>query len=273
MKKDLQRILYDVIIIGASKEGLSLCSYLNSKNNNFKVAIIDTCTVNKTSKYNNIKADWFMNYSIYCNYYQGIYTITLNNKKLILGKAVVVANGTSPIQNEKLTNAGIIYNLQDLKKTSKKKQLVIVGTKLESVNIALKLANKFKYIYICSETDVLKDDPELQQKVIAAANIAYLPFCKIVSYKVNKNKVLQSVTLDTYTTIHCSDLIGVYGRKGAPSGIPSTLLPTDKDGFAIVDSNNRTTKLSTLFAIGSCANTTNYFEVSTVGRLLLKGGN
>ena len=258
MKKDLQRILYDVIIIGASKEGLSLCSYLNSKNNNFKVAIIDTCTVNKTSKYNNIKADWFMNYSIYCNYYQGIYTITLNNKKLILGKAVVIANGTSPIQNEKLTNAGIIYNLQDLKKTSKKKQLVIVGTKLDSVNI---------------ETDVLKDNPELQQKVITTANIAYLPFCKIVSYKVNKNKVLQSVTLDTYTTIHCSDLIGAYGRKGAPSGIPSALLPTDKDGFAIVDSNNRTTKLSTLFAIGSCTNTTNYFEVSTVGRLLLKGGN
>ena len=262
--------LYDVIIIGATKESLALCQYLNKKDKSFKVLMIDETFKNKTKKYTDLKADFIKNKAIYTSFYQGIYRISIQSNKIFLGKAVVVSTGSTFIKNKSLAGAGIIYDLDTLTKTSKKKQLVICGNNLDMIEYAKRLQKKFKYVYLCAENDILAEHEDLVKEISELPNVAYLPNCKIASYKVNKNKILQEVTLDTFSKIHCQDLIGAYGRKPAISGISTQLLPRDSEGYAIINDNNESIKISTIYALGNCIRNPKNKDIEKVGKLLLE---
>lgn len=262
--------LYDVIIIGATIESLTLCQYLNKKDSTFNILIIDETFKNKTKKYANLKANFIQDKAIYTAYHQGIYRISVQSKEVFLGKATVVSTGSTFIKNKSLNGTGIIYDLDDLKKTSRKKQLVICGNNLDVINYAKRLQKKFKYVYICAENDILDEHEDLAKEISEFPNVAYLPNCKIASYKVTKNKVLQEIMLDTFSKIHCKDLIGAYGRRPVVSGITSQLLSKDSDGYAVINENNESTKISTVYVLGNCTRNPKNKDIEKVGKLLLE---
>ena len=263
--------LYDVIVIGASIDGIKLCQYLNKENPDFKVALVSKNFKNLTKKYKLSFTKLFTNEVIYTNYAKRLFNITLNDRSTLISKYIVVAAKRTPIINKELKAAGILYHPSELPSASKNRQLVICGTTRDTINYALQLNKKFKYIYICTETNVANNEDLLKLKEFH--NIVYLPNCKIISYKLDKTKHLQEITLDTYSKIHCKDLLGAYGRQPKISGINSQFIAFDENNYAIVNDNRESIKLSNVYIIGDSLKDKSQQDIKIIGKSLLKRRN
>jgi len=270
-----QNELYDVIIIGASAEGLTLANYLLLNKPDLKIAIISKSFKYLTQKLNTLVADKFTGEVILSTYYHGIIGFILKDKRTIYGKKAVIATGTKPIKlstdDPKLKNSGIIYNPVDLTNISKNHQVVIVGNSAEAVKYSIELSKKFKYIYLCSKEFKLNCNAKMIKKLNELPNVVHLPGCNIVSYKKDKNGRIQEVTLDTYSTIHCAALIGAFGRMPDVSGISTKMLEVDLDGYAVVNSKNESTKIPGIYVIGACARRNTKHMLTVVGNAILGG--
>ena len=85
--------IYDVIIIGASKQGLALAELLE---NTGSVALVSSNFVHKSKKQPLPNTDLIENEVIYLSYIHGLFGVSLNNKDSLFGKRLVFATGTKP---------------------------------------------------------------------------------------------------------------------------------------------------------------------------------
>ena len=126
--------LYDVIVIGASEEGISFCEQLLGKTTGLKVALVSK-NFNRPVECEGLTK--ITGEVIFSAYNCGMIGLTLADRTQIFGVNIVVAVGTKPIKST-LKNPNIRYNLTALKplKTS---PAVVVGNDTLAVNYALTL--------------------------------------------------------------------------------------------------------------------------------------
>jgi thioredoxin reductase len=249
--------IYDVIIVGASEEGISFCKQLIAKTTGIKVALVSK-NFNREIEIEGLTK--IENEVIFSSYIHGLIGLTLADRTQIFGLNAVIAVGTKPIKSS-LKNSNIRYNLVGLK-ASKSTPAVVVGHDNLAVNYALTMAKKFKYVYLCSDTLELTCDNKYIKKLENTANIVHLPNCNIVSCKNDKDGNLTEVQLDTYSSIRCSTLVMSLGRTPDNSGFSKRMLSTDSEGYIITRGFNTTTVIPSIYAIGTCT------KNSTKNRLL-----
>jgi len=264
-----QKELYDVIVIGASVEGIALCEYLNAENPDLKVALVSKSFKYLTPKNKLTATVQIVGESVYSSYYHGVIGFTLKDKSALYGKAAVIATGSKPIKNNAIP--GIVHKPIDIPEVSKNSQVVVNGGTADAVKYSIELSKKFKYVYLCSSEFDINCDLRLKKKLNDLPNVVHLPGCNIVSCRRDKNGKLQEVTLDTYSTIHCSALVGAYGRLPDISGISVKMLDIDKDGYAVVNNKNASTKVSNIYVVGPCAKRNTKHLLTVVGNNLLGG--
>jgi len=268
-----QNELYDVIVIGASVEGIALCEYLNAKNPNFKVALISKTFKYLTSKTKLASTTQIVGESIYSSYYHGVIGFTLKDKKTVYGKTAVIATGSKPIKPlpdcDCFKNSGIVYKPIDIENASKNEQVVVNGSNTDAVKYAIELSKKFRYVYLCSYKFKLDCDTRLLKKLNDLPNVVHLPGCNVMACKKGKNGKLQEITLDTYSVIHCSALVGAFGRLPDVSGISPKMIEVDDAGYAITKAHNETTKVPGIYALGACTNHNTKQSITVVGNALL----
>lgn len=244
-----QNQLYDVIVIGASIEGIDFCEKLLNKTENVKIALISKhfkhLTKQKLEGVTLIEQE-----VVHSNYSHGLFIVSLANATNICGKTIVIATGSKPIKSN-LKSTNIYYNISDVI-PNKNGQAVVWGSDSLAVSYALKLSKKFKYIYLCSNSLVLNCDSKLITKVENIANIVHLPNCNITACKNNKEGNLIEVQLDTYSSIKCSALVMSLGRSPETPGISKKMIELDVDGFVKTKAFNETTKVPNIFAVGDC---------------------
>lgn len=239
--------LYDVVVIGASDEGISFCEQLLKKTTGVKVALVSR-TFNKQINIEGLTT--ITGEVIFSAYNCGMIGLTLADRSQVFGISIVVAVGTKPVRSA-LKNTNIKYNLADLK-ASKTAPAVVVGNDSLAVTYALALAKKFKYVYLCSNTMELECDSKYIKKLENVANIVHLPNCNIISCKNDKDGNLSEVQLDTYSSVRCAALVMSLGRVPDNCGLSKCMIETDTDGYIITKKFNVTTIVPSIYAIGSC---------------------
>jgi thioredoxin reductase len=240
--------LYDVIVIGASEEGINFCQQLLAKTTGVKVALVSR-SFNRPVELDNITK--INQEVIFSSYNRGLIGLTLADRSQIFGLNIVVAVGTKPIKSN-LKNSNIRYNLNDLK-ASKTNPAVVVGNNTLAATYALAMAKKFKYVYLCSNTVELDCEAKYLKKLENTANIVHLPNCNIISCKNDKEGNLTEVQLDTYSTIRCTTLVMSLGRTPDNSGLSKRMIEIDSDGYIVTKEFNQTTVVPNIYAIGTCA--------------------
>ncbi len=270
-----QNELFDIVILGASTDGIALAEYIKAKKSDMKVAIVSKHFnfVKNTDKLLDTKL--IQEESIFSSFNHGLIILTLKSGKLVVGKNLVIATGGSPIKSttDKFkNNKNICYSPRDIMINPKNKPAVVYGNSSDAVNFALALSKKFKYVYLCSSTFELNCDARLIKKLNDTANIVHLPNCNITSSKNNKEGKLIEITLDTYDTINCSALILALGRKPCVSGVDPKIIEVDSDGYIKINTQHQTTRVPNIYAIGECTKHHTKRSITTVGNCLIQGG-
>ena len=269
-----QNKLFDVIILGASVEGIALAEYIKTKSPEMAVALVSKHFnfVKQTNKL--MDTELILAESVYSRYNHGLIIISLKDGSIIVGKSLVIATGGQAIKApvDKLKNKNICYNPREITVKPKNKPAVVCGNGKDAVNFALTMAKKFKYVYLCSNTLKLDCTTKLIKKLNNTPNIVHLPNCYITSCKNDKEGNLQEVTLSTYDTIKCAALVFAFGRKPQVSGIDLKMIELDDNKYVKVNATNQTTRVSNIYAIGECVHNNTKRSITAVGNSLI-GGN
>ncbi|MBP5468352.1 MAG: FAD-dependent oxidoreductase [Candidatus Riflebacteria bacterium] len=264
-----QNDLFDVVVLGASNEGIALCEYIKTKAPEKNVALVSRHF--NFVKPNNKLADTVLitGDSAFSSYVKGLVVLTLKNKKTVCGKNLVIATGATPIKTTTLKNNNICYSPRDLK-PAKMKPAIVYGDGTTAVKYSLQMAKKFKYVYLCSDTFKLNCESKLARRLNDTANIVHLPNCHITTCKNNKDGNLCEVTLDTYDTINCSALVMALGRMPDVNGIDTKMVELDQDRYIKINSLHQTTKVPNIYAIGECTRHNTKRSITTVGSRLVR---
>ncbi len=239
--------LYDVIVIGASEEGINFCKHLLAKTVDLKIALVSR-SFNKDAEIEGLVK--INKEVVFSSYNRGLLGVTFADRTQIFGLNLVVAVGTKPVKSS-LKNCNIRYNLNGLK-ASKSTAAVVVGKNDFAVSYALDIAKKFKYVYLCSDSVELDCENKYLKKLENTANIVHLPNCNVVSCKNDKDGNLTEIQLDTFSSIRCSTLIMSLGRTPDNSGLSKRMIEVDSEGYIVTKEFNTTTIIPNIYAIGTC---------------------
>ena len=266
-----QNELFDVVVLGASVEGIALCEYLKTKSPELKVALVSRHFnfVKLTNKL--LDTELILGESAFSSFNHGLVILTLKDRRIVVGKNLVIATGGNPILGpaDKYKNKNICYNPRDITISAKNKPAVVYGNNADAVNFALTMSRKFKYVYLCSETFDLKCDIKLLKKLNDTANIVHLPNCHIASCKNDKDGNLTEIALDTYDTIKCAALVLALGRIPDVNGIDLRMIELDEDKYVKINTQHQTTITPNIYAIGECTRHNTKRSITTVGNILL----
>ena len=239
--------LYDVIVIGASEEGISFCEQLLAKTTGLQVALVSR---NFNRPVDIAGLTKIPGEVIFSTYNRGMIGLTLHDRTQVFGVNVVIAVGTKPVKSN-LKNTNIHYNLLNIK-ASKTTPAVVAGNNNLAVSYALALAKKFKYVYLCSNSVELNCDAKYIKKLENVANIVHLPNCNVLGCKNDKDGKLVEVQLDTYSSIRCSVLVMSLGRIPDNPGLSKRMIEVDSNGYVVTKGFNVTTIVPNIYAIGTC---------------------
>ena len=263
--------LYDVIIVGASEEGLALCDQLNTKTKNAKIALVSKHFNFQTPKHNLANVDKFEKEVVFSYYKHRLLGVYFADKNAIFGKTIVLAVGSKPIKSS-LKNTNIKYSLKEVK-NAKHSPAVVFGDNDTAATYAITLSKKFKYVYLCTKSLELPYSSKLVKKIENIANILHLPNCNIVGCKNDKEGNLVEAQLDTYSSIRCAELIMSLGRSPEAPGIDKRMLKVDSEGYIITKEYNETTEIPNIFAIGACTKNSSKHKITNVVDTIIKRHN
>lgn len=264
--------LFDIIVLGASLEGIALCEYVKAKSPEKKVALVsrhfrfvkDGDKLGDTVK---VEGE-----SIYSSFNHGLVILTLKDRRTVVGKNLVIATGSSPIKTTAFKNVNVCYNPRDLETLPKNRSAVVYGANADAVKYALAMSKRFKYVYLCSHEMKLGCDAKMSKKLNDTANVVHLPNCSITACKNNKEGKLCEVMLDTYDSINCSALVLALGKTPDVNGIDQKMVELDQDRSIKINTQHQTTRVHNIYAIGECAKHNTKRSITTVGNCLIRGG-
>lgn len=240
--------IYDVIIIGATPEGIELAKKPSVTNK--KVILISSKFYTEVNLDNVSLLEAEVVFLSYTRGLIGANVLQENSKGIIYGTNIVLATGTKPIKAP-LKNVNIRYKAIDIPGKHKAEPAVVYGNNEEAALYALDLAKRFCYVYFCTKDFELNCSKRLQKKINETANIVHLPGCNIMSCKNDKDGKLAEVTLDTYATITTTALVFASGRTPDMPNFAHRFIDTDEDGFADIKEFNESKLVPGIYAIGS----------------------
>lgn len=271
MEKTYLGKLFDVIIVGASTDGIALCEYLVSKKPDIKTLIVAENTNNILQKHKLENTIIVKDKVIYSSYNHGVIGLNLESGDQIFATNIVIATGTKP-KKINLNTSNVYYKTTTCNVCSKSKQAIVVGDKLRAVSAAIWASKKFRYVYLCSKVFNLKAPDKDLEKLAACKNVVHLPNCSIVDVKNNKYGELEEVTLDTYSTIKCSAVLVISDRLPDVPQLHPQMLEIE-DGYIKINHQGQTTKIPKLFALGGCTKYKSKRNIAITGKTILKVNN
>lgn len=266
----MENQFFDIIILGASKEGLSVYKKLKQTEFGKTVQLISErfpASVEDTSKFITGKV-------AFVSYNHGMMSITLDTDKgipKIFTHNLIIATGECPKKFPKLgpTVDQIYYNASDLPVDYKGTATVVYGDTEYAAKMALTLRRKYKYVYLCTKAFEPKYSYNVRKRLKEATNVAHLPGCQIAEYD-GKQGNLVNVTLDTYEKITCKALYVDIGRTPDLSAFPNTRyrLFAVNDEQKIITDENCQTLVPKVFAVGAVSTGYNINKEKALIKLL-----
>lgn len=255
--------IYDVLIIGASLDGIKAYNKLK-KHNITSLAVVST-SFNNCTRYDTIKlSDRIVGTVNAILYKRGIVSVSIDDKQNLYCRQLIIATG-SISQPLNLKAPNVYYNIAKLKAFSKLKPIFIIGPAALVVPAAKKLAAKYNYIYVgLFEQNV----PEVAKSLLAIKNIVVLPNCTVTGY--NKTKLNELASLKTTCgEFHCAAVLVCTARYPDTAQFKK-LLSVDDTGAIIVNESFETATIPCIYAIGDCATINKQVNTSFIKALKIK---
>ena len=247
---------YDVIIIGDSKEGSQLIKNIAS-NINIKIAFISReFKASTTNSFLNV--DYIKDEVVLTDYKNRLFGCYLKNGSRLYATHLIFAVGQkyAPylVNNKKVPN--VFNTVVDIPKEAKQLPAIVVAKNEIDISMALEVAKKYKYVYLCLNDFGTWIPEALRKKLLLkqAANIVVLPNTHI-NKVASRDETLSTVELDNYSTVTCAaiyvktevspDTACVSPRAG--------LIKANESGYFITDDKLESTLVPKCFAIGNCA--------------------
>lgn len=243
--------LYDVIIVGASSAGKYLFTKL-LKANITNVALISNDNLPKKSSGGALIQDQ----AFHITYKYGIIGIALKeSNKFIWGKKVIMATGQTIANKLVPEHFAVNYAVQKVKQTNNflKRPILLWGQGDDFVKYALNLATKFSYIYLCFESEHPCSDKKLETIAKITPNMLLLGFCrpKTLIPDPKRPSKLKAVVLSSGSTVSCAQVLVQPKFKRDISWLGDQFFDLTTDQFVKVSVNFESTKIPSLYAVGT----------------------
>lgn len=251
---DLTKVI-DVIIIGASKEGINTAIQLAKKDPNINIAIISKNFNKWTSKYPQFPNIYKIEQeAFYITFNRGLYGVYLKDNNRLFSCNLVIATETkmAPLKIKNKTLSEVYNKIADAPKAGPESQAVVIGHDDAAVKLAIAAAKKYMYVYLCAESLKLNCKEELKEKFSKVKNIALLPGCKITNFSTDKEGNLKDITLDTYATVRCNVVFMLGKSEPDLSYISTKFISLNENKAIITGDYNNSLKIPGIYAVGGC---------------------
>lgn len=247
---------YDLIIIGDSKEGNQLVKSVASANLNIKIAFISREFKTATTP-DFINVDYIKDEVILTDYKNRLFGCYLKSGNRLYATHLVFAVGQKyapfTVNHKKVTN--VFNTVVDVPKEAKHLPAIVLAKQEADISMALEVAKKYKYVYLCLDdfgnwiSDTLRKKLLLKQ----ATNIVVLPNTHISKISV-KDEHLSTIELDNYSTVTCAAIYVKTEVSPDTSCVPSRagLIKANEAGYLETNDNLESTLVPKCFAAGTC---------------------
>lgn len=243
----------DIVIIGDSYDGREAVKKIASTRPYIKMAFISREFKSATT-HDYLNVEYIKDEAVFTDYKNKLFGVYLKGGARVFCTHLIIASGLkySPliIGHKQIPN--VYNNVDDVPKNSKNQPAIVIGNSNTDVKFALAVAKKYKQVYLCTKNIIIDGITESNKKKLSeAVNIATLPNTSIIKFQAT-NGVLQTVELDSYSTVTCS---AVYAKTDATpeTAFVSNIISKDNAGHLITTDCAQSLLVPKCFAIGNCA--------------------
>lgn len=247
---------YDLIIIGDSKEGNQLVKSVATSNLNIKIAFISR-EFKTTTTPDFLNVEYIKDEVVLTDYKNRLFGCYLKSGMRLYATHLIFAVGQKyapfTINNKKVPN--VFNTVVDVPKEAKHLPAIVLAKNDADIAMALNVAKKYKYVYLCIDdfgnwiSDVLRKKLLLKQ----TNNLVILPNTHIKKIS-PKDEVLSIIELDNYSTVTCAAIYVKTDVSPDTACVParSGLIKANETGYLETDNKLESTLVPKCFAVGSC---------------------
>ena len=260
-------IVYDLIVVGESDEGIELINTLIKASPDLKILLVSTnITKQKKLPEQVLTVEKTV---IDVQYSYGAAVAIISAYEAYLCKNLVFAVGQLANKLAQAPLNSVYYNVKSIIADKKAiKTAVVYCNNANAINEAISISRKIGKVFICEPAN---DLAALVEKQITPRydNICYLPMCKIKDYTYDNENKLNGIILDTLAELPCDALFVSIGRKPDTDNIKSKMVEIDQEGYIIVN-DGLLPKVDNVYAIGKCTKYNNKNTEKTLESLKIK---
>ncbi len=247
---------YDLIIIGDSKEGNQLVKSIASANIKIKIAFISREFKTATTP-DFLNVEYIKDEVVLTDYKNRLFGCYLKSGTRLYATHLVFAVGQKyapfTVNNKKVPN--VFNTVVDVPKEAKKLPAIVLATNEADVCMALEVAKKYKYVYLCLNDfgNWISDSMRKKLLLKQAANIVVLPNTHISKISI-RDESLSTVELDNYSIVTCAAIYVKTAVSPDTACVPvrACLIKANELGYLETDNKLESTLVPKCFAAGSC---------------------
>lgn len=243
---------FDVIIIGDSKAGNDVVKNIASANMAIKIAFISREFKSTTTRAF-LNVEYIKDEVIFTDYKNRLFGCYLKSGVRHYCTHLIIASGLgyAPFMVGKKVIPGVLNNTTELPRATKHQVAIVVGSDDADTKLALAVAKKYKYVYLCTKAMELEITEDTYKKLEKTKNILVLPNVSIAKV-VFEDGALASVHLDSYSKITCNTIFAKTKATPETEFISEKLIGKE-NGYLEVSNIAQSLLVPKCFAIGSCA--------------------
>jgi thioredoxin reductase len=244
----------DIIIIGDSKEGHEALDKIASGNINIKIAFISR-DFRYTTTHDYLNVEYFNDKVVFVDYKNRLFGCYLLGGHRIYSTHLIISTGLKYssliIDNKEVPN--VFHSANNTLKNAKSLPAIVIGNHNTDAKLALDVAKKYRRVYLCTaNSDLDKLTQSNAKKLAEAKNLLVLSNTSVRRFTAN-DEGLQTVELDSYSTVTCSAIYVRTERFPEVNFIPTSLIQKNETKHLIVADNAESLIIPKCFAIGKCA--------------------
>ena len=259
---------FDVIVIGDSKEGHAAVKSIAGTNRNIKVAFISRAFKSTTTR-DFLNVEYIKDEIVHTDYNRGLFGCYLKSGICHYSTHLIIATGVryAPFKVGNKVVPGVFNTIDEIPKAAKQQVAIVVGNQIADIKLALSVAKKYKYVYLCTDSVEVATNDSLDKKLNSVENLLIIKNASIAKTTF-EDDVLTSVTLDNYAKITCNSIFAITEYTPETEFISEKFI-NKENGYMRTTGAGQSLIVPKLFAIGSCAcNNTKKVQAAMVEAIL-----
>lgn len=245
---------FDIIVVGDSKAGNAVVKSIAEASRKINIAFISREFKNSITR-NFLNVEHIKGEVTFTDYKNRLFGCYMKNGDRHFCTHLIIASGINyePLYAGNRQVPGVFNTANEIPKGTKNQVAAVFGNREADAKLALAVAKKYKYVYLCAESMSLEASEATRKKVDASENILVLSNASLKKATF-ADGILASVSLDNYSNITCNAIFAQTPSKPATAFVSDKLITKDEFGYLKTSSISQSLLVPKCFAIGNCVN-------------------